>query len=90
MRDHLGLGGGVAERGEEEGRERHVARKDSAGPRSRCSAALEVATGKVIVACYPRHRSDEFLRFLKQVARAYPRVPLHVVAANYAAHNTRR
>jgi hypothetical protein len=49
-----------------------------------------VATGKVTVACYPRHRSDEFLRFLKQVARAYPRVPLHVVAANYAAHNTRR
>jgi hypothetical protein len=45
-----------------------------------------VATGKVTVACYPRHRSDEFLRFLKQVARAYPRVPLHVVAANYAAH----
>ena len=45
-----------------------------------------MATGKVTVACYPRHRSDEFLRFLKQVARAYPRVPLHVVAANYAAH----
>jgi transposase len=37
-------------------------------------------------ACYPRHRSDEFLRFLKQVAKAYPRVPLHIVADNYAAH----
>ena len=49
-------------------------------------AALEVATGKVTDACYPRHRSDEFLRFLKQVAKAYPRVPLHVVADNYAAH----
>jgi transposase len=49
-------------------------------------AALEVATGKVTDACYPRHRSDEFLRFLKQVAKAYPRVPLHIVADNYAAH----
>jgi len=36
-------------------------------------AALEVATGKVTQACMPRHRSDEFLRFLKQVAKAYPR-----------------
>jgi len=49
-------------------------------------AALEVATGKVTDACYPRHRSDEFLRFLKQVARASPRVELHIVAGNYATH----
>jgi hypothetical protein len=32
-------------------------------------AALEVATGKVVDACYPRHRHQEFLRFLKQVAK---------------------
>jgi transposase len=49
-------------------------------------AALEVATGKVIDACYPRHRSDEFLRFLKHVAKTYPRVRLHIVVDNYAAH----
>lgn len=49
-------------------------------------AALEVATGKVTDACYPRHRSDEFLRFLKHVAKAYPRVKLHIVADNYATH----
>ena len=49
-------------------------------------AALEVATGKVTDACYPRHRHQEFLRFLKQVARAYPRVELHIVADNYATH----
>jgi transposase len=49
-------------------------------------AALEVATGKVTDACYPRHRSDEFLRFLKLVARTYPRVNLHVVVDNYATH----
>jgi transposase len=35
-------------------------------------AALEVATGKVTDACYPRHRSDEFLRFLKLVAKTLP------------------
>jgi transposase len=49
-------------------------------------AALEVATGKVTDACYPRHRHTEFLRFLKQVAKAYPRVELHIVADNYATH----
>ena len=49
-------------------------------------AALEVATGQVTDACYPRHRSDEFLRFLKHVAKAYPRVELHLVADNYATH----
>jgi transposase len=49
-------------------------------------AALEVATGKVTDACYQRHRHQEFLRFLKQVAAAYPRVALHVVCDNYAAH----
>jgi transposase len=49
-------------------------------------AALEVATGKVLDACYPRHRHQEFLRFLRQVAKAYPRVPLHIVCDNYATH----
>ncbi len=49
-------------------------------------AALEVATGKVTDACYERHTHAEFLAFLKRVAKAYPRVPLHVVADNYATH----
>ena len=49
-------------------------------------AALEVATGKVTDACYPRHRNEEFLRFLKQVAKAYPRTKLHIVVDNYATH----
>ncbi len=49
-------------------------------------AALEVATGKVTDACYPRHRHQEFLAFLKQVARAYPRRKLHIVVDNYATH----
>jgi transposase len=49
-------------------------------------AALEVATGKVTDACYPRHRHEEFLKFLKQVAKTYPRVKLHIVCDNYATH----
>jgi transposase len=49
-------------------------------------AALEVATGKVTEACHPRHRHQEFLAFLKQVAKAYPRVALHVVCDNYGTH----
>ena len=49
-------------------------------------AALEVATGKVTDACMPRHRHQEFLRFLKQVAKAYPRKKLHIVCDNYGSH----
>ena len=51
-------------------------------------AALEVATGKVTAACKPRHRRQEFLAFLRQVARAYPEGDLHLVMDNYAAHKT--
>jgi transposase len=51
-------------------------------------AALEVATGKITAdACYQRHRNGEFLAFLKQVAKAHPRVKLHVVADNYSTHS---
>jgi transposase len=51
-------------------------------------AALEVATGRITAdACYDRHRNDEFLTFLKSVAKAHPRVRLHVVVDNYATHN---
>jgi transposase/transposase-like protein len=49
-------------------------------------AALEVATGTITAACQPRHRHQEFLRFLKQVAKAYPDRELHLVMDNYAAH----
>jgi transposase len=49
-------------------------------------AALNIATGKVTATCQPRHRHQEFLRFLRQVARAYPQGQLHLVMDNYAAH----
>jgi transposase len=52
-------------------------------------AALEVATGRITAdACYPRHRHQEFLAFLEQVAKAHPRVKLHVVCDNYSTHKT--
>jgi transposase len=50
-------------------------------------AALEIATGKITAdACYPRHRHQEFLRFLKKTAAAHPGADLHVVLDNYGTH----
>jgi len=49
-------------------------------------AALEVATGTVTDACYPRHRHGEFLCFVTKVAAAYPGEQLHVVCDNDATH----
>ena len=50
-------------------------------------AALEIATGKITAdACYPRHRHQEFLRFLKKTAAAHSGADLHVVLDNYATH----
>jgi len=36
--------------------------------------------------CYARHRHEEFLRFLRLVARRYPRGQIHLVLDNYATH----
>jgi transposase len=49
-------------------------------------AALEIATGTVTGLCKNRHRHQEFLAFLKHVARAYPDRELHLVMDNYATH----
>lgn len=49
-------------------------------------AALEVATGKVTEQVFDRHRHQEFLRFLKRVAKAHPRRHLHIVLDNYGTH----
>src|SRR3978361_2149228 len=52
-------------------------------------AALDVATGRVIGECYPRHRATEFRRFLD---RSWADVPAdleaHLVMDNYATHKT--
>jgi transposase len=53
-------------------------------------AALEIATGQVTGIGKPRHRHQEFLMFLRHVARAYPDrndgTELHLIMDNYAAH----
>lgn len=50
-------------------------------------AALNAATGEVITECLPRHRNQEFLRFLKLLDRNIPPdLDVHLVIDNYAAH----
>ena len=52
-------------------------------------AALDIATGWVLGKCYRRHRSKEFLRFLKEIDKAVPPdLDLHIVLDNYATHKT--
>jgi transposase len=50
-------------------------------------AALELLQGKVIGQCHPRHRHQEFLKFLRRLDREYPGdVSLHLVMDNYRTH----
>ena len=49
-------------------------------------AALNIATGQVTDACYPKHRHQEFGKFPKKAAAACPGRELHVVCDNYATH----
>ena len=50
-------------------------------------AALDVATGKVMGECMPRHRHQEFLRFLKAIYRnSAKHLDLHLIVDNYATH----
>ena len=50
-------------------------------------AALEVAQGKVVGQCYPRHRHQEFLEFLKELDAEYPgEMELPLVMDNYGTH----
>jgi len=50
-------------------------------------AALNVLEGQVIADCMPRHRHQEWIKFLAQIDDATPPdVDLHLVADNYATH----
>jgi transposase len=51
-------------------------------------AALEVATGKVTHHLSARHRSADFLSFMRKVVRRYPGSELHVVLDNSSSHGT--
>ncbi len=50
-------------------------------------AAIELAQGKLIAECQPRHRHQEWLRFLKKIdAETPPDLDLHLIADNYRTH----
>ncbi len=52
-------------------------------------AALEVATGRIISTTQTKHRSREFLAFLRQIEREVPPgLEIHAVLDNYAPHRT--
>ncbi|MEK7730616.1 MAG: IS630 family transposase, partial [Planctomycetota bacterium] len=50
-------------------------------------AALSMLDGKVIGDCMPRHRHQEFIRFLKKIDVETPsELDLHIIVDNYATH----
>jgi transposase len=50
-------------------------------------AALDVLTGTVIGECLPRHRHEEFLKFLRTIDREVPgRLQIHLILDNYHTH----
>jgi transposase len=54
-------------------------------------AALDVATGKVLGEMHRRHRSDEFLKFLRSIDQAVPaELDVHLILDNYGTHKTPR
>jgi hypothetical protein len=56
---------------------------------SRLFAAFDIADGKVIVSMHRRHRSVEWLKFLKKIDREVPsHLHVHIVCDNYGTHKT--
>ena len=51
-------------------------------------AALEVGTGQVTNQARERHTGDDFLAFLRLLARTYPRGEIEVVLDNVSTHKT--
>ena len=52
-------------------------------------AALSVLDGKVLGQCVPRHRHQEFLKFLRRLDKEFPEeLTLHLVMDNYGTHKT--
>jgi transposase len=50
-------------------------------------AALSTLDGKVIGTCMPRHRHQEWLKFLKQIDRETPAdKEIHLISDNYSTH----
>lgn len=54
-------------------------------------AALDVATGKVTGSLHRKHRTDEFIKFLRTVDENVPAErEIHPVLDNYVTHKTKR
>jgi transposase len=54
-------------------------------------AALHVVEGRVIGQCYPRHRHQEFLKFLQRLDAEFPGgKTLHLILDNYGTHGHAR
>jgi hypothetical protein len=54
-------------------------------------AALDVLDGRLIGQCMPRHRHQEFIKFLKQIDAETPHdLNLHLIVDNYATHKPPR
>lgn len=52
-------------------------------------AALDLATGKVIGELHRRHRSSEFLKFLRTIEQSVPaQLDIHLVMDNYGTHKS--
>ena len=50
-------------------------------------AAIDMIQGKVIASCMPRHRHQEWIKFLKQIGAETPgELDLHLIVDNYATH----
>lgn len=50
-------------------------------------AALNVIDGSIIADCQPRHRHQEFVRFLERIDKAVdPAIEVHLVLDNYGTH----
>jgi hypothetical protein len=49
-------------------------------------AALEISTGQVKTAHYPRRRRREFLDFMNEIVAAHPHREIHVVLDNLNTH----
>ena len=50
-------------------------------------AAIELAAGKLITECTPRHRHQEWIKFLKKIDAQTPTdLDLHLIADNYSTH----
>ena len=48
--------------------------------------ALEVASGKVLGRCFPKHTHIQFVEFLETVNRKFRRREIHLICDNYGTH----